>query len=227
MKFIPVNEPLLNGNEKKFLAQCIDTGWISSEGPFVRQFETQFAERVNRRYGIAVANGSVALDCALAALQIGTGDEVILPTFTIISCAGAIVRTGAKPVLVDCDPHTWNMDVTQIEEKITAKSKAIMVVHYAGYPCEMEKIMEIANENNLYVIEDAAHASGSEYHFNYNQKKVGTIGDIGCFSFFFNKKYNQNNNRKYKIRRQKWLYFFRIINSVKQRKRPRNIYNRT
>jgi perosamine synthetase len=183
MKFIPVNEPLLDGNEKKFLAQCIDTGWISSEGPFVRQFETQFAERVSRRYGIAVANGSVALDCALAALQIGTGDEVILPTFTIISCAGAIVRTGAKPVLVDCDPHTWNMDVTQIEEKITAKTKAIMVVHIYGLPVDMDPVRKLAAKYNLHLIEDAAEAHG----LAYKDRPCGSFGDLSTFSFYPNK----------------------------------------
>ena len=112
--FIPVNAPLLDGNEKKYLNECIDTGWISSEGPFVRQFEERFAARVGRRYGVAVSNGSVALEVAVAALKIGSGDEVILPTFTIISCAAAIVRAGARPVLVDSDPATWNMDVNQI-----------------------------------------------------------------------------------------------------------------
>src|SRR5579872_6750854 len=113
--FIAVNEPLLNGNEKKYLNECIDSGWISSEGPFVEKFETQFASRVGRKYGIAVANGSVALDAAVVALELTADDEVILPSFTIISCAACLVRAGVKPVLVDCDPMTWNMDVSQIE----------------------------------------------------------------------------------------------------------------
>ncbi len=119
--FIPVNQPLLDGNEKKYLAECIDTGWISSEGPFVKTFEEKFAAQVGRRYGVAVTNGSVALDAAVVALGIGPGDEVILPTFTIISCAAAIVRAGAVPVVVDSNPITWNMDVTQIEAKITPR----------------------------------------------------------------------------------------------------------
>src|SRR6185295_17656284 len=106
---IPVNAPLLDGNEAKYLAECVRTGWISSEGPYIRQFEEQFAARVGRRHGIAVTNGSAALDAAVAALGIGPGDEVILPAFTIISCATAVVRAGATPVLVDCDPQTWNM----------------------------------------------------------------------------------------------------------------------
>src|SRR6185312_15973883 len=107
--FIPVNTPLLDGNEKKYVAECIETGWISSEGPFVTQFEQKFAAKVGRKYGIAVSNGSVALDAAVAALNLQRGDEVILPSFTIISCAAAIVRAGAVPVVVDSDPETWNM----------------------------------------------------------------------------------------------------------------------
>lgn len=128
MNSIPVNEPLLDGNEQKYLIECIQTGWISSEGPFVKRFESQFAASVDRKYGIAVSNGSGALDIAIVALGIGRGDEVILPTFTIISCAAAIVRAGATPVVVDADPVTWNMDVSQIEAKITPRTKAIMVV---------------------------------------------------------------------------------------------------
>ena len=122
--FIPVNEPLLDGNEKRYLAECIDTGWISSEGPFVQRFEQAFAARMGRKHGIAVTNGTAALDAAVAALGIGPGDEVILPTFTIISCILQIVRAGATPVLVDSDPRTWNLDVTQIEAKITPRTKA-------------------------------------------------------------------------------------------------------
>jgi perosamine synthetase len=183
MKFIPVNEPLLDGNEKKYLTQCIDTGWISSEGPFVRQFETKFAERVNRQQGIAVTNGSVALDCALAALQIGPSDEVILPTFTIISCAAAIVRSGAKPILVDCDPVTWNMDVNQIEAKITAKTKAIMAVHIYGLPVDMDPVVELAAKYQLHLIEDAAEAHG----LLYNDRPCGSFGNISTFSFYPNK----------------------------------------
>src|SRR5207344_330551 len=114
--------------EKRYLAECIDTGWISSEGPFIRRLEEGLARRTGRKYGIAVMNGSVALDVAVAALELGPGDEVILPTFTIISCASAIVRAGATPVVVDSDPLTWNMDVQQVAEKITSRTKAIMVV---------------------------------------------------------------------------------------------------
>jgi perosamine synthetase len=144
--FIPVNEPSLNGNENKYLKDCIDTGWISSEGPFVKKFETEFAKVVNRKYGISVCNGSVALEVAIAALGIGPGDEVIMPTFTIISCAAAIVRAGAIPVLIDSDKDTWNMDVKQIEAKLTKRTKAIMAVHIYGLPVDMNPISQIAEK---------------------------------------------------------------------------------
>jgi perosamine synthetase len=181
--FIPVNEPLLNGNELKYLQECIETGWISSEGPFVRRFEEEFAVRVGRRYGIAVCNGSIALDAAVAALDIGTGDEVILPTFTIISCASAIVRAGATPVVLDCDPCTWNMDVRQIENKITPKTKAIMVVHIYGLPVDMDPVISLAEKYGLKIIEDAAEAHG----LTYKGRPCGSFGDISIFSFYPNK----------------------------------------
>jgi perosamine synthetase len=182
-KFIPVNEPLLNGNEEKYLRECIRTGWISSEGPFVKQFEEQFATRMGRKYGVAVSNGSVALDAAVVALGIGTGDEVIMPTFTIISCAAAVVRAGAVPVVVDCDPLTWNMDVAQVEARITPQTKAIMVVHVYGLPVDMDPVLEIARKCGLKVIEDAAEMHGQ----TYKGKPCGSFGDISTFSFYPNK----------------------------------------
>ena len=139
-EFIAVNEPLLTGNEEKYLVECIRSGWISSEGPYVAEFESAFAAKVGRRHGIAVCNGSVALDMAVAALDIGTGDEVIMPAHTIISCPAAVVRAGAVPVLVDCDPLTYNMDVEAIECRITARTKAIMVVHIFGLPVDMRPV---------------------------------------------------------------------------------------
>ncbi|MBN2254076.1 MAG: DegT/DnrJ/EryC1/StrS family aminotransferase [Deltaproteobacteria bacterium] len=181
--YIPVNEPLLRGNERRYLAECIDTGWISSEGPFVDKFEKQFSEYVGSRYGTAVCNGSAALDIAVAALNIGPGDEVILPTFTIISCAAAIVRRGAKPVLVDSDPHTWNMAVEHIERKITKKTKAIMAVHIYGLPVDMDPIKELADRYGLKIIEDAAEAIGQ----TYKGRKCGSFGDVSVFSFYPNK----------------------------------------
>ena len=181
--FIPVNEPLLDGNEKKYLIECIESGWISSEGPFVKLFEEKFAARVGRKHGIAVTNGTAAIDAAVEALGIGPGDEVILPTFTIISCIIQIVRSGATPVLVDSDPVTWNMDVTQIESKITERTKAIMVVHIYGLPVDMSPILDIAKKYNLRIIEDAAEMHGQ----TYRGKPCGSFGDISTFSFYPNK----------------------------------------
>lgn len=180
---IPVNEPLLDGNEKKYLLECIETGWISSEGPFVLEFEERFARRVGRQHGIAVANGSGALDIAVQALRLGPGDEVIVPTFTIISCAASIVRAGAVPVLVDADPETWNMDVHQVAARITTRTRAIMVVHIYGLPVDMDPILELAARHDLKVIEDAAEMHGQ----TYKGKPCGSFGDISTFSFYPNK----------------------------------------
>lgn len=183
MDFIPVNEPLLNGNEKKYLCECIDTGWISSEGPFVREFEEKMSATVGRKYGIAVSNGTAALEVAAQALGIAEGDEVIMPTFTIISCAMAVTKLGAIPVFVDSDLHTWNMNVDEIEAKITPRTKAIMVVHIYGLPVEFDKILALADKHNLKIIEDAAEMHGQ----NYRGKPCGSFGDISTFSFYPNK----------------------------------------
>jgi perosamine synthetase len=181
--FVPVNEPLLDGNEKKYLMQCIDTGWISSEGPFVKEFEEKFAARMGRKHGIAVCNGTAALDAAVEGLGIGPGDEVILPTFTIISCVLQIVRSGATPVLVDADPLTWNMNVTQIEAKVTPRTKAIMVVHIYGLPVDMDLVLDIAKRYDLKIIEDAAEGIGQ----TYRKQPCGSFGDISTVSFYPNK----------------------------------------
>lgn len=173
----------MDGNEEKYLLECIRTGWISSEGPFIQQFETVFAKYIGRKEGIAVANGSGALDIAVQALKIGAGDEVIMPAFTIISPAQSIVRAGATPVLIDSDPVTWNMDVTQIEKKITPKTKAIMVVHIYGLPVDMDPVLALCKKYGLYLIEDAAEMHGQ----TYNGKKCGSFGDISTFSFYPNK----------------------------------------
>lgn len=181
--YIPVNEPLLNGNEKQYLAECIDSGWISSEGPFVKEFEEKFAARMGRKHGVAVSNGSAALDAAIEALGIGAGDEVIMPAFTIISCVAQIVRNGGVPVLVDCDPVTFNMNVHDIESKVTPRTKAIMAVHIFGLPVDLDPLIAIADRYNLRIIEDAAEVHGQ----TYKGKPCGSFGDISTFSFYPNK----------------------------------------
>lgn len=181
--FIPVNEPLLDGHEKKYLCECIDSGWISSEGPFVQRLEQEFATRMGRRFGIAVANGSVALDAAVAALGLGPGDEVILPAFTIISCAAAIMRAGATPVLVDSEPGTWNMDIRQVEQKITSRTRAVMAVHIYGLPVDMDTLLAITQPRGIKVIEDAAQMIGQ----TCRGRPCGGFGDMSTFSFYPNK----------------------------------------
>ena len=180
---IQVNEPLINGNEKKYLCECIDTGWISSEGPFVKDFEKKFSGTINRKYGIAVSSGTAALEVAAQAIGICEGDEVIMPTFTIISCAIAVTKLGAIPVLVDSNIYTWNMNVDEIEAKITARTKAIIMVHLYGLPAEVDKILELAKKYNLKIIEDAAEMHGQTYY----GKPCGSFGDISIFSFYPNK----------------------------------------
>lgn len=180
---IPVNTPLLDGNERKYVLDCLDSGWISSEGPYVAQFEERFSTRIGRKFGVAVCNGSLALDAAVMALGIGKGDEVILPTFTIISCAAAVVRAGAVPVVVDSDPATWNMDVNQIEARITPRTRAIMVVHIYGLPVDMDPVLALARRHGLMIIEDAAEMHGQ----TYRGRPCGSFGDISTFSFYPNK----------------------------------------
>ena len=182
-EMIPVNQVVLDGNEKKYLNQCIESGWISSEGPFVRQFEEQFAARLGRKHGIAVANGSVALDAAVSALGLCAGDEVIMPTFTIISCAAAVLRAGAVPVLVDSDATTWNMQAPQIRARLTSRTKAILLVHIFGLPVDVDPILSLAAEHGIAILEDAAEMHGQ----TYKGRPCGAFGEISTFSFYPNK----------------------------------------
>jgi perosamine synthetase len=165
------------------VGECFRAGWISSEGPFVTEFETRFAASVVRRFGVAVSSGSAALETAVAALKLAPGDEVILPTFTIISCAAAIVRAGATPVLVDCDPNTWNMAPASVEAAITPRTRAIMIVHLYGLPVDMDPILALADRHYLKIIEDAAEAHGQ----TYKGRPCGSFGDVSAFSFYANK----------------------------------------
>ncbi len=180
---IPVCEPTLRGNELNYATQAITTGWISSAGSFIQQFEEKFSAYCGTKFGISCSNGTTALHLAIEALGIGKGDEVIIPSFTMIASCNAVIYTGAKAVLVDSELKTWNLDAHKIEEKITPRTKAIMVVHTYGHPADMDTVNAIAKKHSLYVIEDAAEAYGAEY----KGRKAGSLGDIAAFSFYANK----------------------------------------
>lgn len=180
---IPVCEPTLEGNELKYVTDCIKSGWISSSGKYIADFENAFAKFCNVKHAVACSNGTTAIHLAIEALGIKKGDEVIIPTFTMIATANAIIYAGAKPVLVDSEKETWNIDTSKIEEKINKRTKAIMVVHTYGHPVDMDAVLKIANKHKLFVIEDAAESHGAEY----KGKRTGGLGDIACFSFFGNK----------------------------------------
>ena len=190
---IPVNEPKLGPRELEYVTECIQTGWISSAGRFIDQFEEQWAAYCGRRFGIAVCNGTVALQVAAACLDLQPGDEVIMPSFTIISCAQAVIYCGGVPVLVDSDPLTWCMDVSLVRSKITPRTRAIMPVHIYGHPVDMDPLLELADEFGLNIIEDAAEAHGAQYLSRTGQqtpgewKRCGSFGTVSCFSFYANK----------------------------------------
>jgi perosamine synthetase len=183
MIMIPVYQPSLNGNEKKYVLECLESTWISSKGKFIPEFEYKFAKYVGAKHATAVCNGTTALHLSLLALGIGPGDEVIIPTLTYIASANSIVYTGATPIFADSDKETWQIDPNDVKNKITSRTKAIMVVHLYGHPCDMDQLVKIAKEHYLFLIEDCAEAIGSLYKGQY----VGTFGDIAAFSFFGNK----------------------------------------
>jgi len=180
---IPVNIPKLDGNEAKYLHEAITTGWISSEGPFVKQFEESFAQRHGRKHAIAVSSGTAALHCAVNALDLSAGDEVIIPTFTIISCVTSVIENGGTPVLVDCDPQTFNSSTEQILAAITSKTKAIMMVHIYGLPVDADPVIDKAKDLGIKIIEDTAEVIG----LDYKDRPCGALGDISVFSFYPNK----------------------------------------
>lgn len=180
---IPVASPLYVGKEKQYLLECIESGWLSGEGPYVKRFEEAFAHWLGVESAATVCNGSFALDIAFAALRLEPGSEVILPSFTIISCAAAIVRGGLVPVCVDCDPVTFNMTPEGIRRAITTKTKAILLVHTYGLPAHAEEIVAIAQSHNLIIVEDCAEIVGQ----TYKGRLCGTFGDIATFSFYANK----------------------------------------
>ncbi|MDR3413929.1 MAG: DegT/DnrJ/EryC1/StrS family aminotransferase [Formivibrio sp.] len=180
---IPVCVPYLNGREEEYIQDAVHSTWISSRGKYLDRFEKEFPAYVGVKYGTATCNGTLALHLAAKALNLKAGDEVILPSFTMIASTFALCYCGVVPVFLDCDPEDWNMDVNQVEAAISPKTRAIMVVHIYGHPTNMGPVMEIARRHNLQVIEDAAEAHGSEYL----GQKCGSFGDVNCFSFFANK----------------------------------------
>lgn len=180
---IPVCEPTIGEAELRNVTECLQTNWISSQGRFIREFEERFSSYLGVKYGVATTSGTTAIHLALASVGIKEGDEVIMPTFTMIASALPVVYTGATPVVVDAEPETWNMDVNQIEAKITKGTRAIMPVHIYGHPCDMAAIADIALRHGLLVIEDAAEAHGGEY----KGRKAGSLSDVACFSFYANK----------------------------------------
>ena len=189
---IPVNEPLIGEKEVVYVLDCLHTGWISSAGKYLEAFEQAWASYCGMKYGIAVSNGTTALQVAVACLGLQPGDEVILPTFTIISCAQAVTYNGGTPVLVDCEPRTWCMDVSQVEARITPRTRAIMPVHIYGHPVDMDPIRALAKKHSLFVIEDAAEAHGAEYLTGRGTRneawlRCGGMSDISVFSFYANK----------------------------------------
>ena len=182
-KKIQVCEPLIAKSAKKYLKDCIDSEWISSSGKYLETFEKKWASYCCAKDGIAVTNGTSALQVAFKSLDLKPGDEVIMPSFTIISCATAIIEAGGKPVLVDCYPDTWCLNIEQVERKINSRTKALLIVHMFGHPADMDSIMSIVRKNKLFLIEDAAESHGAMY----KKKRVGGFGDLSCFSFYANK----------------------------------------
>lgn len=184
---IPVSKPIIAKNAKKYILECLKTGWISGAGPFINTFEENFANFTHTKYAVACTSGTTALHLAVKALKIGPGNEVILPAFTMISSILPIIYTGATPILVDVEEDTGNIDARKMEEKITKNTKAIMVVHINGHPADMSQISNLAKKYNLSLIEDAAEAHGALCLINNQWRAVGSIGDIGCFSLYANK----------------------------------------
>jgi perosamine synthetase len=180
---IPVYRPDLSGNEARYVADCIESTWISSKGSYIAQFENQFARRVGVAEATAVCNGTVALHLAMLALGVGAGDEVIVPTLTYVASVNAVTYCGAVPVFVDALPGTWQIDPEDVRRRITPRTKAIMAVHLYGHACDMDALRTLATEYRLFLIEDCAEAIGSLY----KGRHVGCLGDIATFSFFGNK----------------------------------------
>jgi perosamine synthetase len=186
---IPVNEPLLDGNERRYLNECIDQKWISSGGPFVQRLERDFAAYLGLPPGVAVCNGTAAIETALFGLGVSPGDEIVMPSFTIISCALAALRLGATPVLIDIDPENWCMDVGQVESALSRHTRVVMPVHIYGHPVDMDPLLQLSESRGFRILEDAAEVHGAEYYSKASGtwRRCGSIGHASAFSFYANK----------------------------------------
>ena len=180
---IPVASPQLTEADISMVSECLRSGWVSGTSPYVEEFERKFAEFCGCKYGVATNSGTSALHLALATLKVGLRNEVIIPTFTMIATANAVTYTNAKPIIVDSESQTWNIDPALISKKVTQRTRVIMPIDTYGHPADMDSIMEIAGKQGLRVVEDAAEAHGGEY----KSRRTGSLGDIGCFSFYANK----------------------------------------
>tara|TARA_B110000008_G_scaffold279402_1_gene326355 strand:- start:1696 stop:2793 length:1098 start_codon:yes stop_codon:yes gene_type:complete len=178
-KVIPLDEPVFNGNEKKYVNECFKKGWISWQGSYVKKFQKKFSSIIGCKYALSTANGTDAIILALKALGIKRGDEVIVPSLTFSASVFAITEVGAKPVFIDVNSKSLDMDVSQIENKITFKTKAIMVVHLYGRPVQMDRLIQITKKHKIKVIEDCAESLGAKY----KKRLTGSFSDISCFSF--------------------------------------------
>tara|TARA_B100000575_G_C23051844_1_gene605518 strand:+ start:32 stop:1156 length:1125 start_codon:yes stop_codon:yes gene_type:complete len=199
-KFIPVNKPKIFSDDKAFVNQALKTNWISSEGPFVKKFEKNFSKYNKKKYGVAVSNGTAALEIAIKSLNLKKNSEVIIPSFSIISTANAVIKNNLKPILVDCDLDTWNMNINETLKKITKQTRAIIITHIYGLPVDMKRILKVAKKRRIIIIEDAAEVIG----LKYNKQMCGSFGDISTFSFYANKHITTGeggmictNNKKY------------------------------
>jgi perosamine synthetase len=180
---IPLAEPVIGDEEIQYVMEAVKSGWVSSKGPFIDEFEKSFSSYIGVKHGIATSNGTAALHLALLALGIGKGDDVLVPSFTFVATANAVKYTGAEPVFVDSHPEYWCLNPSEIEKRVNRRTKAIIAVHLYGHPCHMTEVMRAAKDHKLHVIEDCAEAHGAEY----NGIKVGSFGVINCFSFYGNK----------------------------------------
>jgi len=222
MNKYPIAEPSFSELEKKYVNDCLDTGWISSVGGYVEKFEKAYAKFNNTKFAISVSNGTVSLHLILLSLEIGRGDEVIVPNFTYVAAVNSVLYVGARPVLVECNFQTYNIDTTKIEEKITKKTKAIIAVHLYGNPCEMDKLQKIAKKYNLYIVEDAAEAHGALF----KNKMVGSFGIANSFSFFGNKTITTGEGGMITTNSKKIYEIIKLLKNQGQHPKDKKYYHR-